>query len=89
MGINIKKGGFMRCRAHEKAFIGLCTWCGSQLCNKCVVRQDGVKLYCSACAQKIEKVPRRVLPAEPKKTKQEVERIELEAEEQPKVELWY
>lgn len=76
----------MRCPTHDKDFIGLCTWCGKQLCKKCVGRQDGLKLYCNSCAQKIEKIPRKVLPAEPKKKK--AEKLELE-EEQPKVELWY
>lgn len=79
----------MRCPTHDKAFIGLCTWCGKQLCKKCVGRQDGLKLYCNTCAQKIEKVPRRVLPAEPKREEPKTEKLELEAEEEPKVELWY
>ncbi len=78
----------MRCPSHDKEFIGLCTWCGKQLCEMCVGRQEGRKLYCSSCSQNIAKIPKRILPAEPKKGKG-TGMIEINGDEEPKVELWY
>ena len=41
------------CFEHGKAFVGLCTWCGKQLCAKCVSKNDGRKTYCGKCAQQL------------------------------------
>ncbi len=43
----------MFCRQHNKETIGGCQWCGKVLCPKCVVKKDGRKAYCAACAPKV------------------------------------
>ena len=81
----------MKCKTHEKELVGLCTWCGKELCKKCIGRQDKVKLYCTECSKKLEKLPRTVLPAEPKESREikEVSEVLAENSDEPKIELWY
>ena len=81
----------MKCKTHEKELVGLCTWCGKELCRKCIVRQDRLKLYCNECAKRIEEVPRKILPAEPREStevKEVNELLEADSDES-KIELWY
>ncbi|MBS3119789.1 hypothetical protein J4475_03120 [Candidatus Woesearchaeota archaeon] len=44
----------MNCVKHDKDFIGNCTWCGKQLCPRCVATNTGRKIYCQACAAKVK-----------------------------------
>ena len=43
----------MECFDHGKSYVGLCTWCGKDMCNKCIVKTDGRKQYCGKCAQQL------------------------------------
>jgi len=52
----------MRCDRHRKDFVGRCMWCGKQLCNLCVARRDGNKLYCDKCRGVLGSVRRTQLP---------------------------
>ena len=36
-------------------------WCGKQLCELCVARKEGTKVYCEVCAQQLGP-PRRTIP---------------------------
>ncbi len=40
----------MKCQKHNKEVIGNCTWCGRQMCPKCIKITDGGKKYCETCA---------------------------------------
>jgi hypothetical protein len=40
----------MKCKKHNKETIGVCTWCGREMCQKCIVLTDGRKIYCETCA---------------------------------------
>lgn len=50
-----------RCIKHRKDHIGGCMWCGKQLCELCIARKEGQKLYCEVCAQQLGP-PRRTIP---------------------------
>ncbi|MBI4145350.1 hypothetical protein HY493_04055 [Candidatus Woesearchaeota archaeon] len=55
-----------KCHKHNKEHVGGCMWCGKRLCEFCVARKEGLKLYCEICAQQLGP-PRRTIPkAEPK-----------------------
>jgi len=43
----------MKCSKHNKDFIGICTWCGKELCRLCISKTDGSKKYCSNCVNQI------------------------------------
>ena len=43
----------MRCSKHNKDVIGVCTWCGRELCRLCISKTDGSKKYCSSCVGNI------------------------------------
>src|SRR3989344_498494 len=43
----------MECFDHGKEIVGLCGWCGKQMCPSCIGRQDGRKKYCRDCAAKM------------------------------------
>ncbi len=43
----------MQCFDHQMEFVGLCGWCGKQVCPRCIGRQDGRKKYCRECAAKM------------------------------------
>ncbi len=43
----------MDCFDHGKEFVGLCGWCGKQVCPNCIGRTDGRKKYCHDCAAKM------------------------------------
>ena len=42
-----------RCLTHRKDHIGGCMWCGKRLCELCIARKEGNKLYCEICAQQL------------------------------------
>ena len=55
-----------KCIKHGKELIGGCMWCGKHLCEFCIARKEGLKLYCENCAQSLGP-PRRTIPkVEPK-----------------------
>ena len=43
----------MRCSKHNKDFLGVCTWCGKELCRLCISKTDGNKKYCDVCVREI------------------------------------
>jgi len=43
----------MKCQRHNKETIGVCTWCGRELCRLCISKTDGSKKYCSHCVNEI------------------------------------
>jgi len=53
----------MRCTQHRKEFQGACNWCGSKLCELCVAKQEGKKVYCETCAVRLVPFVREKLPA--------------------------
>jgi len=55
----------MRCTAHRKDFVGGCNWCGSKLCEKCISKAEGKKLYCSKCVPLLGGLRRTTVPVLP------------------------
>jgi hypothetical protein len=53
----------MRCTTHRKDFDGACNWCGKKLCELCIAKQEGRKIYCEACAVSLVPFKREKLPA--------------------------
>lgn len=43
----------MRCPKHKKETVGLCFWCGQQLCPLCIAKEDGRKIYCEKCVKEL------------------------------------
>ncbi|MDO8740321.1 MAG: hypothetical protein Q7J54_01965 [Candidatus Woesearchaeota archaeon] len=43
----------MRCVLHGKETIGLCGWCGAAICNQCIGKSSGKKIYCRKCSEKL------------------------------------
>ena len=55
-----------KCHKHSKELIGGCMWCGKRMCEYCIARKEGLKIYCEVCAQNLGP-PRRTIPkVEPK-----------------------
>ena len=52
----------MRCANHRRDYMGVCSWCGKQLCGRCVVHQDGKKAYCVKCSPTIAQLGHVSLP---------------------------
>lgn len=52
----------MRCTQHRKDFQGACNWCGSKLCELCIAKQEGRKVYCETCAVRLVPFVREKLP---------------------------
>jgi len=50
-----------KCHKHSKEIVGGCMWCSKRLCEFCIARKEGLKLYCENCAQQLGP-PRRTLP---------------------------
>lgn len=51
-----------KCDKHKKDYVGGCMWCGTRLCELCIAKQEGVKLYCEKCYVKLGSVRRERLP---------------------------
>ena len=47
----------MLCQRHNKKIIGKCMWCGKQLCKSCDFKNNGAKIYCTDCLDKVSKYP--------------------------------
>ncbi len=52
----------MRCTNHRREFEGACNWCGKKLCEMCIAKQEGKKVYCEACAVTLVPYKREKLP---------------------------
>jgi hypothetical protein len=52
----------MKCDKHRKDHVGGCMWCGKRLCEFCVAKREGVKLYCDKCIDLLCGVRRDPLP---------------------------
>ena len=52
----------MRCDRHKKEYLGGCMWCGKRLCELCVSKRDGSKIYCEKCVISLGGVARESLP---------------------------
>ena len=50
-----------KCPKHSKDIVGGCMWCSKRLCEFCIARKEGLKLYCEICAQQLGP-PRRTIP---------------------------
>ena len=50
-----------RCVSHRKDLVGDCIWCGKKLCELCIARKEGRKLYCQLCSAQLGP-PRRSIP---------------------------
>lgn len=53
----------MRCPTHRRDQLGPCNWCGAKLCELCIAKQEGRKLYCEKCAINLLPFKRERLPA--------------------------
>ena len=52
----------MKCDKHRKDHVGGCMWCGRRLCQFCIARKEGSKLYCDKCAVNLGAIRREHLP---------------------------
>jgi len=52
----------IKCDKHRKDHIGGCMWCGKKLCEFCIAKRDGVKLYCDKCVGALGGIRREHLP---------------------------
>ncbi|GEM_PF-2015498 len=52
----------IKCDKHRKDHIGGCMWCGKKLCELCVAKREGVKLYCDKCVNLLGNIRRESLP---------------------------
>ncbi len=50
-----------KCHKHNKDLQGGCMWCGKRLCEICIARKEGAKIYCEVCAQQLGPA-RRTIP---------------------------
>ncbi|PIN75862.1 hypothetical protein COV18_01635 [Candidatus Woesearchaeota archaeon CG10_big_fil_rev_8_21_14_0_10_37_12] len=56
-----------KCDRHRKERIGGCTWCGKRVCELCIVKQEGKKVYCAKCSGVLSGIsPMRVPLAAPR-----------------------
>lgn len=52
----------IKCDKHRKDHIGGCMWCGKRICEFCIAKRDGGKLYCVKCSVQLDGVRREHLP---------------------------
>ncbi len=52
----------MKCDKHKKDHVGGCMWCGKRVCEYCIAKREGNKLYCEKCAINLGGVRREHLP---------------------------
>jgi len=52
----------IKCDKHRKDLVGGCMWCGRRLCEFCIARREGSKLYCDKCAVQLGGIRREHLP---------------------------
>ena len=45
-----------KCFQHNKNAAGNCNWCGKAICENCVAKYDGKKIYCSKCAAELSPI---------------------------------
>jgi len=38
-------------------------WCGRKLCEECIAKKEGIKLYCVKCIVQLSRVRRERLPS--------------------------
>ena len=43
----------MKCNKHGKDLLGSCQWCGRELCEMCIAKRMGRKVYCRNCATNV------------------------------------
>lgn len=63
------------CDKHRKDHVGSCMWCGKKVCEFCIAKIEGKKLYCAKCQPVLggirrDPIPRigpRLLPAQGRK----------------------
>lgn len=47
------------CKDHRRLVVGGCMLCGKELCDRCVMRQEGVKVWCSSCFRRDQFMPQK------------------------------
>ncbi len=52
----------MKCEKHKKDHVGGCQWCGKRICQYCVARADGKKLFCEKCTGILSPLTREHMP---------------------------
>ena len=52
----------IKCDKHKKDHVGGCMWCGKRLCEFCIAKRDGGKLYCEKCSVQLGGIRRERLP---------------------------
>lgn len=45
------------CRDHKRFVVGGCILCGKELCDRCVARSEGAKVWCVMCSRKMRIIP--------------------------------
>lgn len=51
-----------RCDKHRKDQVSGCMWCGKRLCELCIAKREGSKVYCEKCCVSLGGVRRERLP---------------------------
>jgi hypothetical protein len=52
----------IKCDKHKKDHVGGCMWCGKRVCEFCIAKREGSKLYCEKCAINLGGIRRERLP---------------------------
>ncbi|MBW3019254.1 hypothetical protein KY329_03655 [Candidatus Woesearchaeota archaeon] len=56
----------MRCNQHKKDLLYQCSWCGKKICELCIGRKEGNKVYCQHCHDKLKEIKReRIVARQP------------------------
>ncbi len=45
-----------KCAQHNKMAVGNCNWCGRALCQNCIAKYEGKKIYCSKCMSELSPI---------------------------------
>ncbi len=45
------------CKDHKRFVVGGCILCGKELCDRCVARSEGVKVWCPSCSRRMRIIP--------------------------------
>jgi hypothetical protein len=53
----------MKCNYHKKELEHQCSWCGNRICELCIGKKDGSKIYCLKCQDKLKGIKRQRIVA--------------------------
>lgn len=61
----------MKCNYHGKELEHTCVWCGSKICELCIGKKEGNKVFCSRCVESIGDFKKARIPKTEKKAEYE------------------